>query len=50
MMVDRTDVRSEKSLAFSSLLNSEHQATKQRPVTIATVEYNKVFHNNGMLL
>ena len=47
MMVTKSDVQSEKSLDLMSVLNRDQQMAKQRLVTIATVEYNKVYHNNG---
>ena len=46
-MVTKSDVQSEKSLVYNSVINRDQQTVKHRLVTIATVEYNKVFHNNG---
>lgn len=47
LMVTKSDVQSEKSLVYNSVINRDQQTVKHRLVTIATVEYNKVFHNNG---
>ncbi|XP_048730149.1 F-box only protein 10-like isoform X2 [Ostrea edulis] len=44
--MDRSDVHSQKSAEFWQFVNEE-QPHHRRSCTVATVEYNSVYHNNG---